>query len=329
MIANAAEGLRRIGQTAQANLHNPTEVLEWWGDFLRAPDAPAEARPHPSSAKQEIAMPIPLTNIQPDDSDEPPMAAAYQLSQEVASGVLALIERYPCNDQARWAYSFDEVRCLRHELEWRKKRLTHTMMLLLPTHRPAAKRLEVVLGTAIQTLSIGIIPFGVTLSDAEAECVRRALSDLSSERNRIRQLVCDLAEEHVRQGKPDNPATADGVLAPSVFDDPGLAPLVRPDAMRDQRPAADFGDSIRECECGTAPPKSKGKDINSQILIMLSDDLERYSWSARQWAEALGCSAGTVKETKSWAQIRAYRGATAAERISPSGLLAGGRKRRR
>jgi hypothetical protein len=49
------------------------------------------------------------------------------------------------------------------------------------------------------------------------------------------------------------------------------------------------------------PSKVKGKNIDARMLKRLADAPAAVSgWSAREWAEYLNCSAGTVKETKTW-----------------------------
>jgi hypothetical protein len=76
--------------------------------------------------------------------------------------------------------------------------------------------------------------------------------------------------------------------------------------------------------------KTKGKNTNARMLVMLADDPNYFRWSARQFAEHLGCeSLATVKETKAWQQIMTYRAIEAAERVSRSGELAGGRHKKR
>jgi hypothetical protein len=41
-------------------------------------------------------------------------------------------------------------------------------------------------------------------------------------------------------------------------------------------------------------------DINDRMLLLLSKDSERRYWTLKQWSEVLGCSRGTVAETKIW-----------------------------
>lgn len=55
-------------------------------------------------------------------------------------------------------------------------------------------------------------------------------------------------------------------------------------------------------------PEAKGKNINARMAEKIQSDPMKMAWSARQWAEFLGCSESTVKETKSWKQtIKAAR----------------------
>jgi hypothetical protein len=65
--------------------------------------------------------------------------------------------------------------------------------------------------------------------------------------------------------------------------------------------------------------KTKGKNIDARMLKKLADDPVSANWSARQWADYLHCSAGTVKETKTWKErlkaARAIQAADAADRM--------------
>jgi hypothetical protein len=73
----------------------------------------------------------------------------------------------------------------------------------------------------------------------------------------------------------------------------------------------------------------KGKNINAQMLDMLSKDMRHYDWSAGQWAGYLQCSKASVIETKAWAQIISFRAHVAAERTAKTGAFDGGRRKKR
>jgi hypothetical protein len=66
----------------------------------------------------------------------------------------------------------------------------------------------------------------------------------------------------------------------------------------------------------------KGKRIDARMLKKLADDPVSANWSARQWADYLQCSPGTVKETKTWKErlkaARALEAADAATRVRTS-----------
>jgi hypothetical protein len=75
----------------------------------------------------------------------------------------------------------------------------------------------------------------------------------------------------------------------------------------------------------------KGKNIDAQMLKIMADNVESHGWSARQWADHLVCSPGTVKETKTWKErlkaARATRAADAACRMDRSGTRPAGQRK--
>jgi hypothetical protein len=64
--------------------------------------------------------------------------------------------------------------------------------------------------------------------------------------------------------------------------------------------------------------KTEGKNIDARMLKVMAENPESHGWSARQWADHLGCSPGTVKETRTWKErlraVRAMHRADAAAR---------------
>lgn len=67
----------------------------------------------------------------------------------------------------------------------------------------------------------------------------------------------------------------------------------------------------------------KGKHIDARMLKVMAENPESHGWTAQQWADHLQCSAGTVKETKTWterlAAARATAAADAASKMDRSG----------
>src|SRR5262249_49458674 len=52
---------------------------------------------------------------------------------------------------------------------------------------------------------------------------------------------------------------------------------------------------------GANQPVKKGKQINEKMLKKLHEDPHGvFDWSAREWAQYLGCSSSTVQETTAW-----------------------------
>jgi hypothetical protein len=47
--------------------------------------------------------------------------------------------------------------------------------------------------------------------------------------------------------------------------------------------------------------------VQKQIMLALNDDPQRQYWTAKQWAEYLSCSPGTVKSTKMWKTMMGLR----------------------
>lgn len=66
------------------------------------------------------------------------------------------------------------------------------------------------------------------------------------------------------------------------------------------------------------PGKRKGKNVEARMLKVIAEKPESLTWSASQWAQHLGCSAGTVKGTETWkeriASVRAAAKVDAAMR---------------
>jgi hypothetical protein len=65
--------------------------------------------------------------------------------------------------------------------------------------------------------------------------------------------------------------------------------------------------------------QTKGKDIDAKMLKVMTEKQESWAWSARQWADHLGCSDGTIKGTKTWRErlpaVRALIAVTSAEKM--------------
>jgi hypothetical protein len=52
---------------------------------------------------------------------------------------------------------------------------------------------------------------------------------------------------------------------------------------------------------------TKGKNINGRMLETLQKDASCVDWSARKWADHLGCSVSTVQGTTAWKNILTTR----------------------
>jgi hypothetical protein len=67
-----------------------------------------------------------------------------------------------------------------------------------------------------------------------------------------------------------------------------------------------------------ARPK-RGKNIDARMLKILAEDKDAFSWTARRWAERLGCSPSTVAETTTWkTHLHKIRAAAKVERAERS-----------
>jgi hypothetical protein len=75
----------------------------------------------------------------------------------------------------------------------------------------------------------------------------------------------------------------------------------------------------------------KGKHIDAQMLKVLAEKPESYGWSARQWADELKCSDGTVKATNTWKErlkaVRARLAVDASAKMDKSGTYPKGRRK--
>lgn len=65
--------------------------------------------------------------------------------------------------------------------------------------------------------------------------------------------------------------------------------------------------------------KGRGKHIEAQMLKMISEDAARCDWTARVWADRLGCSEGTIKGTAAWKRAMQARKLRDAERVVRTG----------
>ena len=54
--------------------------------------------------------------------------------------------------------------------------------------------------------------------------------------------------------------------------------------------------------------------VNERMLAQLEADPERIGWSARKWADALGCSPSTVTLTPAWRRLMTARALNRAQR---------------
>jgi len=77
--------------------------------------------------------------------------------------------------------------------------------------------------------------------------------------------------------------------------------------------------------------KTRGKNIDAKMLKVMAENAESHGWSARQWAEHLKCSDGTVKGTKTWKErlkaARATAAADAASKMDQSHTSRSGRRK--
>jgi hypothetical protein len=79
-----------------------------------------------------------------------------------------------------------------------------------------------------------------------------------------------------------------------------------------------------------APPrkgKGKGKGINEKITRGLEKDADSYGWSAKKWADLLGCSVGTIFGCPAWKTIMTARALREAERMTRQGTYEPGDRR--
>jgi hypothetical protein len=72
--------------------------------------------------------------------------------------------------------------------------------------------------------------------------------------------------------------------------------------------------------------KGRGKHIDAQMLKMTSGDAARCDWTAREWAQQLGCSEGTVKGTAAWKRAMQARKVRDADRVARTGERKGRRR---
>jgi hypothetical protein len=80
---------------------------------------------------------------------------------------------------------------------------------------------------------------------------------------------------------------------------------------------------------GTSGGRGKGKHIDAKMLKVMAENPESHGWSARQWADHLDCSDGTVKDTKTWKErLKAARSMAAADRMTRSERQPKGRRRK-
>jgi hypothetical protein len=77
--------------------------------------------------------------------------------------------------------------------------------------------------------------------------------------------------------------------------------------------------------------KVRGKNIDARMLKVLTENFESHGWSARQWADHLDCSDGTIKDTPTWKErlkaVRATRAADAACKMDRSSTGSAGRRK--
>jgi hypothetical protein len=69
---------------------------------------------------------------------------------------------------------------------------------------------------------------------------------------------------------------------------------------------------------------AKGRNIDAQMLKVMAENAESHGWSAREWADYLGCAKSTVVGTPTWRErlkaTRATAAADAARRMDRGGL---------
>lgn len=76
---------------------------------------------------------------------------------------------------------------------------------------------------------------------------------------------------------------------------------------------------------------TKGKNIDARMLKVFAERPESHGWTARQWAEHLGCAHSTIVGTNTWNDrlkaIRAMNAADAAKRMEKKPARRGGKRR--
>jgi hypothetical protein len=75
------------------------------------------------------------------------------------------------------------------------------------------------------------------------------------------------------------------------------------DDLRECQPAPGLPErtNAKQANAPATPNQArKGKMINERMLARLQKEPESMLWSARQWADALGCSKSTIAETTTW-----------------------------
>lgn len=66
----------------------------------------------------------------------------------------------------------------------------------------------------------------------------------------------------------------------------------------------------------TGRPHRKAVTVEQRMSAMLIEDASRVQWSARKWADALGCTETAVKLTKAWTKVMTTRALYKADRAS-------------
>ncbi len=84
-------------------------------------------------------------------------------------------------------------------------------------------------------------------------------------------------------------------------------------------PANTSGAGSAAATAATNTKKGRGKHIEAQMLKMISEDAARCDWTARVWADRLGCSEGTVKGTAAWKRAMQARKLRDADRVARTG----------
>ena len=101
-------------------------------------------------------------------------------------------------------------------------------------------------------------------------------------------------------------------------------PILYAAESREIKPAPDQTASAATPIAAPSKACTKGKNISARIRALLDEDIERYGWSGRQFAERLDCQESTVKESNAWDVIMEYRRKHKALRITRSLELNGG-----